>query len=243
MRMMQNDIPFSFGGSTVMIGASWWPLIQQEMSKQYFIELDTFLTNALLNNVPVLPAPQNIFAWTLPCTLDEVKVVIIGQDPYFWPKYGPHGLAFSSLTMIPHSLRNIYKKLKSEYPDFVAPNHGYLMGWAEQGVLMLNRWLTVEAGIAGSHRDIGWGSFTNAVISYLNNNKKGLVFILWGEPAKSFAPFIDQQKHLVLQGYHPAYHGFVSQNNVQYFLACNKYLQDQGKTPIYWDLLPTPAAP
>lgn len=246
MRMMQNSNPFSFGGSTVMIGESWWPAIQQEMSKQYFIELNTFLTNALLNNVPVLPAPQDIFAWTLACTFDEVKVVIIGQDPYFRAEYGPHGLAFSSLTTITHSLRNIYKKLKSEYPDFEAPNHGYLMGWAEQGVLMLNRWLTVEEGTAGSHRGIGWGSFTNAVISYLNNNKVGLVFILWGAEAKNIATFIDKQKHLVLQGYHPAYYGFfrpIDGRIPQYFSECNNYLVDHGKTPINWGLLPAPAAP
>lgn len=167
---------------------------------------------------------------------ETLKVVIIGQDPYHGPNQS-HGLCFSVRkgNKIPPSLRNIYKELASDIPNFEIPSHGDLSHWAEQGVLLLNTVLTVEQAQAHSHKKIGWEQFTDGVISTINRECDNLIFLLWGVPAQKKAALIDEKRHTILTAVHPsplsAHRGFFG---CQHFSKTNQILNSQGKQPIDW---------
>ena len=183
------------------------------------------------------PASEVFNAFTL-TPLDNVKVVILGQDPYHGPGQA-HGLCFSvqSGVKTPPSLVNIYKELAQDIEGFHIPEHGNLTAWAEQGVLLLNTVLTVEQGKAHSHAKWGWETFTDAVIKSVNDTQHGVVFLLWGSHAQKKGQSIDTQKHYVLSAPHPsplsAHRGFLG---CRHFSQTNTLLSQQGKTPVNWQV-------
>lgn len=212
---------------------SWKPILQAEFEQPYFKELSKFLT-AEYERTTVFPPKQQVFS-AFKTDLNEVKVVIIGQDPYHGPGQA-HGLAFSVRdgVQIPPSLQNIFKEIHTETGAEI-PKSGNLQRWAEQGVLLLNNVLTVEAHHAGSHRAKGWETFTENIIKYLNENRPHLVFLLWGRDARNKAKLIDKSKHLVLESAHPsplsAYNGFFGNNH---FIKCNEQLEQWQMSQIKW---------
>ena len=212
---------------------SWKPILQNEFEQDYFKELAIFLHTAYENR-QIFPPQQQVFS-AFTTDLNQVKVVIIGQDPYHEPGQA-HGLAFSVRKGIqtPPSLQNIFKEIHAETGAPI-PDNGNLQHWAEQGVLLLNNVLTVEAHLAGSHRGKGWETFTQHIIEHLNDHCDHLVFLLWGRDARSKAALINKNKHLVLESAHPsplsAYNGFFGNNH---FIKCNEQLKKWHKTPIEW---------
>lgn len=212
---------------------SWKPFLDSEFAKPYFRELSQFLHEAY-SVTQVFPAKTQVFrAFTT--DLKSVKVVILGQDPYHTPG-AAHGLAFSvpESQPIPPSLANIYKEIDTEYGQH-AISSGNLKPWQEQGVLLLNNVLTVEAHKAGSHRGKGWEVFTEATIRYLDAQCSHLVFLLWGRDARSKKGIIDQSKHLVLESAHPsplsAHAGFFGNNH---FKKANDFLREHNLAEIIW---------
>lgn len=212
---------------------SWKPFLDSEFAKPYFRELSAFLHTAYAEK-QVFPAKPQVFrAFTT--DLAEVKVVVLGQDPYHTPG-AAHGLAFSvpDSQPIPPSLVNIYKEIDAEYGQHANPT-GNLRNWQHQGVLLLNNVLTVEAHKAGSHRGKGWEQFTEAVVRYLDAEREHLVFLLWGRDARSKKNMIDTDKHLILESAHPsplsAHNGFFGNNH---FRRANDYLAEHGMTEIEW---------
>lgn len=212
---------------------SWKDFLESEFAKPYFQDLSKFLHDAYENST-VFPAKTRVFrAFTT--DLNSVKVVILGQDPYHTPG-AAHGLAFSvpSSQPIPPSLINIYKEIDAEYGKH-ANSTGNLKTWQDQGVLLLNNVLTVEAHRAGSHRGKGWETFTEATVKYLNENCQHLVFLLWGRDARSKKSLIDQNKHLVLESAHPsplsAHNGFFGN---KHFLKANQFLAEYNLDEIVW---------
>ncbi len=212
---------------------SWKPFLQSEFRKPYFVELSKFLHEAYLTT-QVFPAKTQVFR-AFSSDLSQVKVVVLGQDPYHTPG-AAHGLAFSvpDSQPIPPSLINIYKEIDDEYGTH-AERTGNLKHWQEQGVLLLNNVLTVEAHKAGSHRGKGWETFTEATVEYLNENRPHLVFLLWGRDARSKKNLIDTSKHLVLESAHPsplsAYNGFFGNGH---FKKANAWLKNHGLDEIEW---------
>ncbi len=212
---------------------SWQQFLESEFQKPYFQELSRFLADAYAEKTIFPPKGQVFRAFMT--DLDAVKVVILGQDPYHTPG-AAHGLAFSvpSSQPIPPSLVNIYKEIDAEFGSH-ANRSGNLVPWQQQGVLLLNNVLTVEAHRAGSHRGHGWETFTEATTKYLNEHCDHLVFLLWGRDARSKTPLIDSSKHLILESPHPsplsAHAGFFGNNH---FKLANDYLVAHGKTPIVW---------
>lgn len=231
-RLLASKSPQSFG-------ASWKKALAAEFSKEYFVKLTSFVKEERLNKT-VYPPEKDVYSWTLQCDIHEIKVVIIGQDPYHGPRQA-HGLCFSVPpgVAIPPSLVNIYKELENDIDGFQAPKHGYLTGWAKQGVLLLNACLTVVASKANSHKDKGWEQFTDAVIRWINSNLTGVVFLLWGAYAQKKGSFIDKKKHCVLKAVHPsplsAHRGFLG---CKHFSQANQYLKKVGKKAINWRSLP-----
>lgn len=212
---------------------SWKPFLKAEFEKPYFKELSAFLTDAY-ETTTVFPKKTQVFR-AFSTDLNKVTVVILGQDPYHTPG-AAHGLAFSvpKTAKIPPSLINIYKEIDSDIGHHENQT-GDLSAWAEQGVLLLNNTLTVEAHKAGSHRGKGWEIFTEAVIKYLNDTRPHLVFILWGRDARSKADLIDTTKHLVLESPHPspfsANYGFFGNHH---FSQTNDFLHENGLPEIKW---------
>lgn len=218
----------------VRIDRSWKQRLQSEFDKPYFKELTDFV-RLEYGRTAIYPPARLIFNAFDLCPFDKVEVVIIGQDPYH--DYGQaHGLCFSVVDGVPFppSLRNIFKEISNDLGKPV-PASGDLTRWARQGVLLLNATLTVRAGMAGSHQGKGWEVFTDAVISRLNSEREGLVFILWGGYAKRKGAIIDRSKHLVLSSAHPsplsAHNGFFGNHH---FSQTNEWLVRHGKTPIDW---------
>ncbi len=212
---------------------SWKTFLNSEFAKPYFQELSKFLHEAYETS-RVFPAKAQVFrAFTT--DLNEVKVVILGQDPYHTPG-AAHGLAFSvpDSQPIPPSLVNIYKEIDAEYGSH-ANKTGNLKAWQQQGVLLLNNVLTVEAHKAGSHRGKGWETFTEATVKYLDDNRPHLVFLLWGRDARSKKKLINLDKHLVLESAHPsplsAYNGFFGNNH---FKKANEFLAAHQMAEIVW---------
>ena len=216
------------------IEREWKEVLKEEFEKEYFLKLTEFVRSEYKTQT-VYPKAGNIFNAFNLCPFTDVKVVIIGQDPYHEPNQA-HGLCFSILepTPIPPSLKNIYKEIEQDL-GIEPKNSGDLTLWAKQGVLLINATLTVEAHKAGSHQKMGWEKFTDSVIHHLANEKQGIVFLLWGSYAQKKGEFIDKTKHLVLKSVHPsplsAYRGFFGNNH---FSKTNDYLVKQGKEPINW---------
>ena len=212
---------------------SWKPILQVEFEQPYFKELAKFLHDAY-DKKTIFPPKQQVFS-AFTTDLDKIKVVIIGQDPYHGPGQA-HGLAFSVRdgVQIPPSLQNIFKEIHAETGAEI-PTTGNLNRWAEQGVLLLNNVLTVEAHLAGSHRGKGWETFTEHIIKYLSDNRDHLVFLLWGRDACSKKALIDTKKHLVLEAAHPsplsAHNGFFG---CGHFNRCNEQLAKWELDPIIW---------
>jgi len=212
---------------------SWKVYLDAEFEKPYFQGLSEFLKNAYADQTIYPPKSQVFSAFAAP--LDDVKVVIIGQDPYHGPGQA-HGLAFSVRdgVVAPPSLKNIFKEIHSDTGRPI-PDNGNLQRWADQGVLLLNNTLTVEANSAGSHRGRGWEQFTDAMISMLSEQCDGLVFLLWGRDARNKKLLIDTSKHLVLEAAHPsplsAYNGFFG---CKHFSKANAHLIMRGLQPIEW---------
>ncbi|CAF0997593.1 unnamed protein product [Adineta ricciae] len=228
-------------GLVVDMGISWYKAFEKEFSKEYFQKLASFVADEREKGVTVYPPPHHVFTFTRMCELSEVKVVILGQDPYHGPNQA-HGLCFSVRKNVPPppSLVNMYKELKADIPDFVIPNHGTLSGWARQGVLLLNACLTVEKGKANSHKGKGWEKFTDAIVQYLNDRSANIVFLLWGRDAQNKGARINKSRHHVLTAAHPsplsAYNGFMG---CKHFSKANEYLKSAGLAEINWSNLPS----
>jgi uracil-DNA glycosylase len=218
----------------VKIGSDWKSRLQGEFDKEYFVRLTNFVREEYRQSVVYPPGSLIFNAFDL-CPFDKVKAVILGQDPYHGPGQA-HGLCFSVREGIgfPPSLVNIFKEIESDL-GISHPASGNLTRWAGQGVLLLNATLTVRAHLAGSHQKKGWEEFTDNVIKVLNNEKKNLVFFLWGAYAQKKGESIDRTKHLVLESVHPsplsASRGFFGN---KHFSRCNEYLKQNGITPINW---------
>nr|WP_232235601.1 uracil-DNA glycosylase [Pseudomonas luteola] len=217
----------------------WKAALRDEFDAPYMKQLGEFLRSEKAAGKVIYPPGPLIFNALNSTPLDQVKVVILGQDPYHGPGQA-HGLCFSVQPGVPAppSLQNIYKELKRDL-NLPIPNHGYLQHWAEQGVLLLNTSLTVEQAKAGSHANAGWQRFTDRVIQVVSEQRNHLVFLLWGAHAQSKEKLIDTQKHLILRSPHPsplsAHRGFIGNGH---FSRTNKFLEQSGLAPIDWALPP-----
>lgn len=221
----------------VKIHPSWEKVIGEEFKKNYFEKLTQFVKKEYLSNT-VYPEGKNIFRAFELCPFEDVKVVIIGQDPYHGPKQA-NGLCFSvnDEMLLPPSLQNIYKEIETDL-KVERPTKGNLDNWAKQGVLLLNATLTVRANTPGSHQNQGWEEFTNAVIKAISDKKENIVFLLWGKYAQDKGTIINSKKHHVLTAPHPspfsAHSGFFGS---KHFSKTNKYLKSISKEPIDWSAL------
>jgi len=219
----------------VTIEPGWKAILKNEFDKTYFKNLVEFVKTEY-TSTNCFPPGKQIFSAFNHTPFAEVKVVIIGQDPYHGMGQA-HGLCFSvgEEVAVPPSLKNIFEEIRSDIGKPI-PQNGNLNRWAEQGVLMLNATLTVRAHLAGSHQNKGWEQFTDAVIEKLSNERDGLVFLLWGGPAKKKGAKVDTSKHLVLTSGHPsplaANRGYWFGN--KHFSKTNEYLKNKGKKPIEW---------
>ena len=218
----------------IKMDPSWKEKLKDEFEKPYFKELVDFVKEEYQQH-KVYPPGKLIFNAFNHCSFEEVKVVIIGQDPYHNPGQA-NGLAFSVAEGVrkPPSLQNVYKEISDEF-DKPMPDSGNLEPWADQGVLLLNATLTVRANSPGSHQKKGWEEFTDAAIKKVSEEKEHIVFMLWGAYAQKKGSIIDETKHLVLKSAHPspfaANRGFFGNNH---FIKANEYLQSKGKEPIRW---------
>lgn len=218
----------------VNLGNKWDEILAEEFKKDYYLKLREFLKQEY-GRYTVYPDMNNIFNSLKYADYDNIKAVIIGQDPYHEPNQA-HGLAFSVLrgNPIPPSLKNIYKEIETDL-GIGAPNHGELTYWARQGVLLLNNALTVRKGQANSHRGKGWEQFTDAVISKVNEKDSPVVYLLWGANAREKTRLINNPKHLILTAAHPsplsAYNGFFG---CRHFSKCNNFLSQNGVEPVDW---------
>lgn len=216
---------------------TWAVHLQNEFQQPYMQSLRQFLAERKTAQIKIYPHSSNWFHALEATPLDQVRVVILGQDPYHQPGQA-HGLSFSVMpgVKIPPSLRNIYKELESDL-GLKAPNHGYLESWAKQGVLLLNAVLTVEESSANAHQGKGWEQFTDRIIELVDTQSSGAVFILWGSYAQKKGARIDTSKHLVLQSAHPsplsAHRGFFGSKP---FSKTNDWLTSRGLKPIDWSI-------
>jgi uracil-DNA glycosylase len=223
--------------SNIKLDSSWFDVLPDEFDKPYMVNLKQFLAEQRAEGKTIYPAGSNWFAAFNHTPFDQVKVVILGQDPYHGPNQA-HGLCFSVLPgiAIPPSLRNMYQELQTDL-GVTTPDHGCLTHWAQQGVLLLNATLTVEQGNAGAHQGKGWEQFTDRAVQALNEQREGLIFLLWGSHAQKKGAFIDTSKHRVLKAPHPSplssYRGFFG---CKHFSLANQYLDEQGAKPIDWQL-------
>jgi uracil-DNA glycosylase len=222
--------------------SNWQQIIKHEQTQDYFCQLQTEITKQRAQGISIFPKQEDVFRAFEHQDLADIKVVILGQDPYHGiiddtPQ--AHGLAFSVQQgiKVPPSLVNIYKELTTDINDFVTPNHGNLTDWAKQGVLLLNTVLTVQQAKAHSHAKLGWETFTDKIIEQVNQHNSGCVFVLWGAHAQKKGRNIDNDKHLVLKGPHPSplsvYRGFYGSKP---FSQANLWLVEQGKHAIDWRL-------
>ena len=220
----------------VNFGNDWDEVLAGEFEKDYYLKLRSFLKSEYSTHT-VYPDMYDIFNALKLTPYKNVRAVILGQDPYHGPGQA-HGLCFSVKKGIqpPPSLVNIYKEINSDL-GLNIPNHGELTAWTKSGVLMLNTVLTVRAGMANSHRNMGWEIFTDRIIGLLNERKEPMVFLLWGTPAKQKAKLITNPNHLILQTVHPsplsAYGGFFG---CRHFSKCNEFLISKGLEPIDWQI-------
>ena len=221
----------------IRLERGWLEQLKPEFEQDYMQQLRAFLRARSKAKAHIYPAAKNIFAAFDHTPFEQVRVVIIGQDPYHGPGQA-HGLCFSVMpgTTVPPSLQNIYRELHTDI-GFMPPQHGCLLPWAGQGVLLLNAVLTVERGQAGAHQNLGWERFTDAAIAALNEHRDGLVFLLWGSYAQRKGSIVDAQRHLVLKAPHPsplsAHRGFFG---CKHFSQANAWLQARAQPPIDWQL-------
>lgn len=217
---------------------NWKDVIGKEKEQPYFQHILQQVYNERNQGKVIYPPQDEVFSAFSLTEFENVKIVILGQDPYHNPNQA-HGLAFSVKPNIapPPSLVNMYKELAEDIEGFQIPKHGYLIDWAKQGVFMLNTVLTVEQGKAHSHANIGWETFTDKVIATLNEQRENIVFLLWGSHAQKKGKFIDRNRHCVLTAPHPsplsAYRGFFG---CKHFSKANEYLISKGIEPINWQL-------
>ncbi len=218
------------------IEGKWADALKEEFRKPYYTDLYKFIKEEYSLHV-IYPPSEDIFNALHLTDLKDIKVVILGQDPYHEPGQA-HGLCFSVRPEvdIPPSLVNIYKELHDDLGCKI-PDNGYLVHWAEQGVLLLNTLLTVRAHQAFSHRGKGWENFTDAIIRAVNKEDRPIVYMLWGSPAQKKAEMLDNPKHLILKAPHPsplsAYRGFFG---CRHFSKCNEFLEKNGIAPIDWQI-------
>ena len=222
----------------VNIGNSWDKVLAGEFDKEYYLKLRAFLISEY-KKYTIYPGMNDIFNALKTVPYEDVRAVILGQDPYHEPGQA-HGMAFSVRPGIkqPPSLVNIFKELKDDIgEERPAQDNGYLMPWAKQGVLLLNTCLTVREHCAGSHRGKGWEHLTDRIIELLSEREKPMIFILWGSNARSKVPLIDGGRHLILEGAHPsplsAYNGFFGG---RYFSKTNEFLAANGEGIIDWHI-------
>ena len=220
----------------VKIEQSWKEILKEEFEKDYFKRLTTFVRDEYQGATPIYPPAKLIFNAFDHCPFDKVKVVILGQDPYHGPGQA-HGLSFSVPDGVPAppSLKNIFKEIES---DLGVRMSGYpnLEKWARQGVMLLNAVLTVRSGEAASHSKIGWEEFTDAVIRYISDNCEGVVFMLWGNFARSKRDLIDRSRHYVLEAAHPSPLARGAFFGSRHFSQANNILVSRGQKPIDWQL-------
>ncbi|MCR0348983.1 uracil-DNA glycosylase [Erysipelotrichaceae bacterium AF15-26LB] len=215
---------------------NWEELFRQEEQKEYYQKLMQFLDEEYAQKT-IYPPREDVFTCFTSCPLQDVKVVILGQDPYHQPQQA-HGLCFSVRkgVPVPRSLKNIYRELKGDL-GVDAPSHGCLLEWARQGVFLMNTVMTVREGEAYSHNKKGWEVFTDTVISVLNEQEQGIVFVLWGNHAQKKARLITGAQHRIIQSAHPsplsASRGFFGSKP---FSTINTCLKEMGRTPIDWRL-------
>ena len=221
----------------IQLEESWLNLLKPQFEQEYMLSLRKFLMTRKQHRAVIYPPGPQIFNALNSTPFEQVRVVILGQDPYHGPGQA-HGLCFSVMPGVktPPSLANIYREIQSDL-GIDMPHHGYLQSWAKQGVLLLNAVLTVERGQAGSHQGKGWETFTDEVVRLLNDKTQGLVFMLWGSYAMKKGSMIDRKRHLVLTAPHPsplsAHRGFLG---CKHFSAANDYLEKQHKQPIDWSV-------
>jgi uracil-DNA glycosylase len=217
---------------------SWKEELQQDLNSEYMHHLRSFLKKEQAEGKKTHPPNSLIFNAFKHTPFQKVKVVILGQDPYHGANQA-HGLSFSVQKGVtfPPSLKNIFKELQSEIPGYKNPENGDLTYWADQGVLLLNAVLTVEAGKPASHQKNGWEKFTDQAISKLSDKRQGIIFLLWGNYAKEKSYLIDQNKHFILTAAHPspfsAYNGFFGCNH---FIEANSLLEKQNMKTIDWQI-------
>lgn len=215
---------------------TWETVIEEEKKKAYLADTIRYIAQQRNEDITIYPNDKNLFSAFSSTPFERVRVVILGQDPYHGQNQA-HGLCFSVLPgeKVPPSLRNIYKELQNDIDDFEVPNHGYLQSWADQGVLLLNTVLSVEAGKAHSHKSLGWEQFTDVVINQLNELKESVVFMLWGAHAQKKGKTIDRNRHHVLESAHPsplsAHRGFLG---CRHFSKVNRILKKTDQAPIDW---------
>ncbi|MCT4617226.1 MAG: uracil-DNA glycosylase [Candidatus Gracilibacteria bacterium] len=217
------------------ISQEWENVLQEEFQKDYFKKIKKIITDDIEKGIMIYPHPKNFFRAFELCDWDNLKVVIIGQDPYHGPNQA-HGLCFSVQRGVqnPPSLRNMFKELKTDL-NIENNEHGNLEKWAQQGILMLNATLSVRAGEANSHSNIGWQNFTDEIIKYISDKKSGIIFVLWGNYARSKKKIINLEKHFILEGVHPsplsASRGFFG---CKHFSKINDILEQNNKEKIDW---------
>ena len=223
--------------SAIQLDDSWKQFLEDEFCKDYMLTLKKFLVSEIQAGKMIFPKGSEYFSALNSTSFHDVKVVILGQDPYHG--FGQaHGLSFSVKpgVAVPPSLVNIFKELKSDL-EMSIPTSGFLLPWAKRGVLLLNSVLTVESSKAGSHQNKGWEIFTDKIIEVLNHQRENLAFILWGAYAQKKAKFVDRTKHFVLETVHPsplsAHRGF---SGSKPFSKVNAYLEEKGANPIDWSL-------
>ena len=221
----------------IKLEPSWKQVLNDEFDKPYMLALRQFLRQEKQSGKQIFPPGPDIFNALNSTPFDKVRVVILGQDPYHGPGQA-HGLCFSVQHGVatPPSVQNIYKELKADL-GLEIPSHGNLSAWAEQGVLLLNAVLTVQAGNANSHQGKGWELFTDQIVALLNARRENLVFMLWGSYAQRKGAMIDRKRHLVLQSPHPsplsAHRGFLGN---RHFSSANRYLADHQLPEINWQI-------
>lgn len=223
----------------VQIDPSWKEHLNSEFQQPYMVKLRKFLVTEIKKKTIIYPRPTEYFEALNKTPFDQVKVVIVGQDPYHGLGQA-HGLCFSvpKGAPIPPSLKNIFGELKKDV-GISYPSHGCLESWAEQGILLLNSVLTVSSGQPGSHQNYGWEKFTDCILSILNKEKQNIVFLLWGSYAASKGQFLDEDRHLILQAPHPsplsAHRGFLG---CSHFSKANEYLKSHDIKEINWSISP-----
>lgn len=220
----------------VKLGNDWDILLKDEFQKEYYQKMRKYLISEYTTK-KIYPPKEEIFSALKLTSYEDTKVVILGQDPYHGENQA-HGLAFSVNygIKIPPSLQNIYKELNQEVGTYI-PNNGYLLSWTKQGILLLNTSLTVRAGEANSHSKIGWEIFTDNIIKILNEKEKPIIFVLWGNNARSKKKFITNKRHFIIEGVHPsplsASRGFFGCNH---FIEINNILKRLGEQEINWQI-------